>query len=323
MYLPQNIFSQTGSKSTWGSPACEKETWMNRPILACAFFAFAVAALGAQDASQSTPYQGTSNPPADDTITTTEVTDTPAKPPAGHPMAQQGQQMDQQAAQPAYRPMTSAPESGAPGLTVRAYTPDPDEDIVHPEPLPPGTLGEGTLLRVRLIDELSSSFAQRGQPFRSRVATDVMQDGQVVIPAGSEIDGRVADVSTGHFGGHGSLLLRPETVTLADGSSYKLHAVVHSTPGSNTRVGSEGDIRPGSRVKRDSIEYGAVVGTGAITGAVIGGPVGALAGSLVGAGVVTVHLLVSHPQANLEAGTVLILTLAEQMRLVPAGTQGN
>jgi hypothetical protein len=176
---------------------------------------------------------------------------------------------------------------------------------------------------VRLIDELSSSFAQRGQPFRSRVATDVMQDGQVVIPAGSEIDGRVADVSTGHFGGHGSLLLRPETVTLADGSSYKLHAVVRSTPGSNTRVGSEGDIRPGSRVKRDSIEYGGVVGGGVITGAVLGGPVGALAGGIVGAGVVTAHLLVSHPQANLEAGTVLILTLAEQMRLVPAGMQGN
>ena len=56
---------------------------MNRPILACAFFALATVALGAQDASQSSPYQGTSNPPADDSITTTEVQ---AKPPAGHPM---------------------------------------------------------------------------------------------------------------------------------------------------------------------------------------------------------------------------------------------
>jgi hypothetical protein len=257
-------------------------------------------------------------------------------------------QQDQQptaSAQPAYRPTPSAPSadystrargdgtdegivgvaasSGTPGLASRRSAIDPDEDIVHPEPLPPGTLGEGTLVRVRLMDELSSSFAEKGQPFRSRVATDVLQDGQIVIPAGAEIDGRVADVSTGHFGGHGSLFLRPETVTLADGSSYKLHAVVRSAPGSNTRVGSEGDIRPGSRVKRDSIEYGGVVGGGVITGAVLGGPVGALAGGIVGAGIVTAHLLVSHPQANLESGTVLILTLTEQMRLVPAGSQGN
>jgi len=330
-----------------GNLAREKETWMNRPILACAFFAFAVAALGAQDASQSSPYQGTSNPPPDETITTTEITETPAKPPAGHPIVQQpmNQQMNQQ---PANRPMTvapsanyparpisdgtddgivgvapSAPGSGYPVLSARRSAPDPDEDIVHPQQLPPGTLGEGTLVRVRLMDELSSSFAEKGQTFRSRVATDVLQDGQVVIPAGAEIDGRVADVSTGHFGGHGSLLLQPETVTLADGSSYKLHAVVNSTPGSDTRVGSEGGIRPGSRVRRASFEYGGVVGGGVVTGAVLGGPVGALAGGIVGAGVVTAHLLVSHPQANLESGTVLILTLTEQMRLVPAGAQGN
>jgi hypothetical protein len=308
---------------------------MNRPILACGFFVFAAAALGAQDASQSSPYQGTSNPPPNETIITSETTDTPAKPPAGHPMVEQYQQPAAMApAQPAYRPRANgdgtdegtvgvASEPGNPGLSARRSAPDPDEDIVHPEPLPPGTLGEGTMVRVRLMDELSSALAEKGQPFRSRVATDVLQDGHVVIPAGAEIDGRVADVSTGHFGGHGSLFLRPETVTLADGSSYKLHAVVRSAPGSNTRVGSEGDIRPGSRVKRDSYEYGGVVGGGVITGAVLGGPVGALAGGIVGAGLVTTHLLVSHPQTNLESGTVLILTLTEQMRLVPSGTQGN
>jgi hypothetical protein len=76
-------------------------------------------------------------------------------------------------------------------------------------------------------------------------------------------------------------------------------------------------------VKRDGIEYGGVVGGGVIAGALIGGPAGALAGGIVGAGVVTVHLLVNHPQAKLESGTVLILTLTEPMRLVPNGVQGN
>ena len=61
---------------------------MNRPILACAFFGLATTALVAQDQSQSSPYQGTSNPPPDDTIITSEQQAPIAKPPAGHPMQQ-------------------------------------------------------------------------------------------------------------------------------------------------------------------------------------------------------------------------------------------
>jgi hypothetical protein len=323
---------------------------MNRPILACALFAFAAAGLAAQDASQSSPYQGTSNPPADDAIITTS--EAPAKPPAGH-------SMDPQAADPAPAPATTlttqrvmpnpttsisvtatgpiVPQEygdgtdagivgvapGTPTLQPRYNGTDPDSDIVRPAPLAPGTLREGTAIRVRLIDGLSSSSSKVGDPFRSRVASDVVEGGQVVIPAGAEIDGQVADVSSGHFGGHGSILLRPDRVRLANGSSYSLHAIVGSTPGSNTRVDSEGGINPGSRMKRNAIEYGAVAGGGAITGAFLGGPWGALAGGLAGAGIVTTHLLVSHPQANLDAGTVLMLMLTERAQLVPASVQGN
>ena len=310
---------------------------MNRPILAFAFFGLATAALVAQDQSQSSPYQGTSNPPSDDTIITSEQQAPIAKPPAGHPMQQTPatvQSAPQTAATQGTRPV---PQSygdgtddgivgvapGSPTLTTRAAATDPDDDIVHPAPLPPGTLGEGTLIRVRILDELSSSLSQPGQPFRSRVASDVLQDGQVVIPAGAEIDGHVAELSTGHFGGHGSILLHPETLTLQSGSKFQLRAVVISTPGSNLRVGSEGIITPGSRVKRNSIEYGAVAGGGMIVGAVLGGPPGMLIGGLIGAGVVTTHLLVSHPQAKIASDTVLMLTVTDQVRLVPAVSQGN
>jgi hypothetical protein len=113
--------------------------------------------------------------------------------------------------------------------------------------------------------------------------------------------------------------LRPETVILPDGMRYKVYAEVTGTPGSNTKVGGEGTIEPGSRMKRDGIEYGAAVGGGAVTGAFIGGPVGALTGTLVGAGFVTVHLLANHPQATLESGTALQFTLTEPLYLTPAG----
>jgi hypothetical protein len=313
---------------------------MNRPILACAFFALATTVLVAQDASQSSPYQGTSNPPPDDTITTSEQ---PVPIPKPHP----GQLAQPQAPAAQAAPIQPAPQSMArqdnspvprtygdgtdegivgvaastPTLATRAS--DPDGDIVHPTPLPPGTLGEGTLIRVRLIDEVSSSFSEQGEPFRSRVATDVLQDGQVVIPAGAEIDGKVAQVAKGRFGGHGSILLEPETVTLENGSKFELHAVVDSTPGSNLRVGPEGVITPGSRLRKDGYEYAGVGGGGMVVGAILGGPAGMLAGGLIGAGVVTTHLLVNHPQANVEAGSYLMLTLTGQVQLVPTGSQLN
>jgi hypothetical protein len=219
------------------------------------------------------------------------------------------------------------PQPGQPTLNRRVPSAnpnnDPDGDIVHPAPLAPGEIGEGTTIRVRLINRLSTADAQTGDTFRSRVASDVIQGGQLLIPTGSEIDGRVMNVSTGSFGGHGSMRLNPDTVILPDGSRYKLYAQVTGTPGSGTRVGDEGAINPGSRLKRNSIEYGGGVGAGAVAGAAIGGPVGALTGSIVGAGLVTVHLLVSHPQAHLEEGTVLLFTLTERLHLEPATGSGS
>jgi hypothetical protein len=155
------------------------------------------------------------------------------------------------------------------------------------------------------------------------VASDVLQGGEVLIPAGAEIDGRVVEVSSGHAAGYGTMRLQPETVILADGTRFRLHAETTGTPGSRTHVVGEGTIRPDSRAKRDGIEFGGAVGAGVVTGAIVAGPVGALTGGLIGAGAVTVHLLVSHPQATLESGTTLLFTLTERLNMVPATWSRN
>jgi hypothetical protein len=218
--------------------------------------------------------------------------------------------------------------SAAPALNERiarteSERNDPDGDIVHPAPLPPGTLGEGAVIRVRLMDRLSTGMNENGDTFRTRVVSDVMQDGQVLIPAGAEIDGKVDSVSSGHFAGHGSMRLQPEFVILNDGSRFHLYAQTTGAPGSNDRVGGEGAITPGSHLKKVGIEYGAGAGAGVVTGAIIAGPGGALAGGIIGASIITVHLLVDHPQASLDDGTVLLFTLSEPLHLVPAAQTGN
>ena len=94
-------------------------------------------------------------------------------------------------------------------------------------------------------------------------------------------------------------------------------------PAHGRALATKAPSTPARSVKRDSIEYGGGVGAGVVAGAAIAGPVGALTGSIVGAGLVTVHLLVSHPQAHLEEGTVLLFTLTQPLHLVPAGAGGS
>src|SRR5580692_9928469 len=166
---------------------------MNRPLpgcalLACAFLALASAAVYAQQpspATQSGPYSGTAAPPPDDTIESSEPQEQPQPLPKPNP----GKAMNPSPAPTSPRtnavnpPTNYDPNSGTdegiippaapvqPSLSSRAYSTDPDGDIVHPEPLPPGVLGEGSTIRVRLLDELSTRDSQKGDPFRSRVAS--------------------------------------------------------------------------------------------------------------------------------------------------------
>jgi hypothetical protein len=163
----------------------------------------------------------------------------------------------------------------------------------------------------------------KGDAFGGTVASDVIEGGQVLIPAGAQIDGHIADVSSGSFGGRGSMRLRPETVTLANGTSFRLAAYVAGAPGAKARVDREGTIGAEARIKRGAIQYGAAVGIGTVAGAIMGGPAGALAGGLIGAGAVTLHLMISHPQATLEPGTVLLFTLSQPLSLVSNPTTAS
>jgi hypothetical protein len=284
-------------------------------ILASASLGLAPFA-GAQQTAPPSAYQGVSQPPSDTISTSPDQNDNP-------PIAKPSAAVVAPPAQPAYQaPATNYPayNASAPAaqpLMTRPVSEDPDGDMVHPRVAQPGELLSGATIQVKLQDRLSSTLSEKGQPFHGQVAFDVMQDGKVLIPAGSGIEGHVSAVSSGHFGGHGSLRLTPEAVILPDGSRFQLHAETTGTRGSKTKIGSEGSIYPGSRAKKDGIEYGAVMGTGAVTGALLGGPVGALTGTIVGAGVVTTHLMVDHPQTNLEPGTLILFSLTEPMNLMP------
>ncbi len=328
---------------------------MKRAIFLCAILVCFGVALPAQQANQPSPYAGVSTPPPNDSITD-EAPPQPA--PAAHPAkpspdhyatAKPAAPAQQEVAPPnrtppdfitsansdgtdagiveppaGTKPVDATRPAGSPPVAPRLYASDPDGDIVHPQPLPPGELGAGTVLRVRMLEGLASGIDKPGDAFRGTIIQNVFEDGSLMIPAGSEIDGRVASVSPGEgLGSDGSMTLRPETVTLPDGTRYRIYAMVSATPASHNRIGPEGEITAGLQLKRDSISYGAGVGAGAATGAILGGPVGALAGSVIGAAAITVHLLTSHPQANINTGAPVEFTLTQPLNLVPETPKGN
>ena len=310
---------------------------MKRTGNSLALIAFAstllLASAGFAQQANPSPYSGVSNPPADDSIVTSQ--DEPANPPAAKPSPSVSAKPSatvpatsapsSQATNPDYGIVTSVPSASANAaepttsttLAKRPY--NPDEDIVGYVPSPSNELAEGTNIRARLMDTLSTKETNAGTAFKAQIATDVYKDGRVIIPAGSELRGRVVSVSQGHhFGPSATLRLRPDVVILPDGTAYHLYGQVVESKAPNTRTDSEGGIQPSSNLKKNAIEYGAGAGTGAVVGAKIAGVHGAVIGSLVGAGVVTVHLLMQHPEiAEVPKGSVVTFSLTEPMDLMP------
>jgi hypothetical protein len=309
-----------------------RKTGSSLALIAFASTLLLVPAGFAQQAAQS-PNTGVSNPPADDTITVSQDDPAPAPKPspavAAAPAAPVNPPATTTASASASNPdegiVTTLPSSAstpapAPSATLEtrpAY--NPDSDIVGYVPSPNNELAEGTNIRVRLLDSLSTKETNAGTAFKAQVATDVYKNGRVIIPAGSELRGRVVGVTQGHhFGTASTLRLRPDVVILPDGTAYHLFAQVIESKAPNTRTDSEGGIQPSSHLKKDAIEYGAGVGTGALVGAKIAGVHGAVIGSLVGAGVITVHMMMQHPEmAEVPKGSIVTFSLTEPMDLMP------
>ena len=298
----------------------------------------------AQQATNSDPYSGVSQPPPDTTITASpdaQPAPSPAKPspviPAGtaaSPASEAGAGAPPPppaASTPATAASTNpdfdivssvpgqnspAPASGGTGLQTR---PGGDDGVVSAVPSSTNELPEGTNIRVKLTEKLSTNETAAGSQFQGEVVRDVSKDGSVIVPAGSVLKGRVIGVSQGHhFGPSSTLRLRPDTIILPDGTAYHLYGQVAGSEAPGTKTDSEGGIQPRPQTVKTAVEYGAAAGTAAVVGAYAGGPVGAVVGTAVGAGIVTAHILMQHPSAAVvPEGSIVTFSLTEPMALTP------
>jgi hypothetical protein len=215
--------------------------------------------------------------------------------------------------------VTAMPEPTPPAAQIsegrRPLTSDPDANIITSVPDVPGQLNEGTFLRARLQNPLSTKDTRVGDTFLAQLVQPVTQNGVVLIPVGAQIRGRVAEVHGGRrFTGRASIRLQPDFITFPDGTSRRLHAdLVDLDNFADAHVNSEGTIIGTEHPKATLAAVGLTTAGATVAGAMIGGGVGAGVGAAVGVGAGAIWFLKRDVQQELPVGTGLVFSLDEPL----------
>ncbi len=182
-----------------------------------------------------------------------------------------------------------------------------------------GELREGTLLRARLVQKLSTVTTEPGTRFTALLTEPVVKDGRVVMPVGSTIEGRVTTVHSGRrISGAAMIHLEANTILLPDGARYAAHLQLIDTDQTRfTKVDGEGSLIRRDHPKETLAAVGLATGGGAAAGAVLGGGVGAAVGAGIGAGAGTVVWLKTNRQEVVPEQALLVFSLAQAMPLTP------
>jgi hypothetical protein len=155
-----------------------------------------------------------------------------------------------------------------------------------------GEVGAGTEIAASLEQELSTHDSQPGQTFTAAITQPVSDaDGQVVIPSGARLNGKVTEAEQGKnlpsIRGRGKLNLRFESITLPSGQRLPIVATLLSVhqSGGNGSVNSEGEVQSQTKGSTAAKGVGAGAGIGTIAGLIMGGPLKGLAiGAIAGGG---------------------------------------
>jgi len=266
---------------------------------------------------------GVSNP---DPVTINATDETPAaapaKPSAAIPAATPTQAPSETYGP--YVPLKTAPATKAVAVEPVAQSADVDGQIVLAPPDVDGQISEGTLLHVRVNDDLSTGRTTVGTPFTAELMQPIEKNGHIVLPIGSVLHGQVTESRTGRrISGKAALHLETRNITLPDGSTYVVHAQLTDTSQHDFSVDPEGTLKRRDHTKKNLAIIGLSTGGGAATGALIGGGVGAAVGAGIGAGVSTVMWLSEDRQATLWKDDRLTFSLTTPIILTPLASTAD
>ena len=168
-------------------------------------------------------------------------------------------------------------------------------------------LAAGTRLDAAATDTITSRTAKIGDPFTARVVEDVRDaSGNVVIPAGSTVNGRITDVKPAPNPRTAGTLTLSVTSVSVRGNTYPIDASIDSLETVHKGRGvTSGDVA----------KVGAGAVAGAVLGRVIGGNrkgtiIGGVVGGVAGAGVAN---QTKDSDIVLPAGAHVIVRLTKEL----------
>lgn len=138
-------------------------------------------------------------------------------------------------------------------FAVSAQTPAPPESMPAPEPAMAAaaisstvdvtatccTVADGTFVQIEIAETINSRTAQRGQPFRLRLAEPLQHDGMTLLAVGTEGMGEIIHADRARAGGKaGELLLAARSLQGPDGSAIPLRGLKLGAVGKDHSSGS-------------------------------------------------------------------------------------
>jgi type IV secretory pathway VirB10-like protein len=215
----------------------------------------------------------------------------------------------------AARPATPRPATASRPLPVEpgpaaaepaAAEPDRPAPAPTPRPTPtprPRVVAAGTALPIVLREGLTTKTAKPEDPVVAELAEDVVVDGDVLLPAGSEVSGHVVTaLRSGRVKGKARLVVSFDQVR-ADGRTFRIDATGF-------------DVTAGSSKGKDAKIAGGAAAGGAVIGAIADGGEGALKGGLIGGALGGAAVLATRGQeVELPAGSRYQIELRKSLRL--------
>ncbi len=221
-------------------------------------------------------------------------------------------------------PLTAQTSQDAPHLTPRTTAASQPQPL--PEADPPAASGlsvpAGTKIPLTLKQGINTKNARPGDPVYAQTAFPITQNDQIVIPAGTFVQGEVRSVTRpGRVKGRAQLQMSFTSMIFPNGYTVMLPGAVQNTPGSkdNTVAGKEGTIQGPSGKGKDAATIATATIPGAGIGAIADGGKGAAIGAATGGviGLATV-LLTRGPEIQLATGDSIEMVLESSLDLNPA-----
>jgi hypothetical protein len=224
-------------------------------------------------------------------------------------------------AQVAVRPAATQTSQDQPHLTPRVQ---PTNTPAQPEadPPPPVIVSAGTKIPLTMKQGVTTKSARPGDPVYAQTAFPLTQNDQIIIPAGTFVQGEVRRVlRPGRVKGRAELQMSFTSMIFPNGYTVMLPGAVQNTPGSNSNKmkGQEGTIQGDSSKGKDAATIAAATIPGAGIGALADGSKGAAIGAASGGvlGLATV-LLTRGPEVQLATGDSVEMVIESSLDLDPA-----